>query len=482
MEVTPNPPEIKIRIETDGTKKIMFCFTDSFLIGRGKGCDLRIEDDIVSRSHAEIRFEEGNWRVYDLKSANGIFVDGEKVAQAPLANHSGIRLGKTGPLLTVMIGETSQTEKTHSLDHYTDHYFGNSDDDTVGEHTMMVRRAFEVIQKKQKKKYAGIITLFVLLFFAAGTYGLFKHIQVNKQKALAENIFYAMKSMELEFAGVLKAARLSKDAESKALVESYVAKRKEMEENYDQFIETLDVYGNCANEEERLILQVARTFGECEVNMPDGFAEEVMKYIEKWKETERMPNAITRANRKGYVQKIVETMKSQGLPPQFLYLALQESNLNTGACGPKTRYGIAKGMWQFIPSTAADYGLRVGPLAKERVRDPEDERHDFERSTLAAARYIRYIYDTEAQASGLLVMASYNWGEHRVIELIRTLPENPKERNFWCVLENHKKKIPKQTYDFVFYIVSATVIGQNPRLFGFDFDNPIASVTNQKFM
>jgi hypothetical protein len=55
------------------------------------------------------------------------------------------------------------------------------------------------------------------------------------------------------------------------------------------------------------------------------------------------------------------------------------------------------------------------------------------------------------------------------------MPANPKERNFWQLLAKHRDKIPQETYDYVFYIVSAAVIGENPRLFGFDFDNPLAS-------
>ena len=157
-----------------------------------------------------------------------------------------------------------------------------------------------------------------------------------------------------------------------------------------------------------------------------------------------------------------------------MYLGLQESNFNVGACGPPTRFGIAKGMWQFIPTTARSYGLRTGPLAELQQFDPGDERHDFLKSTQAAAEYISYIYNTQAQASGLLVMASYNWGENRVIKLINTMPENPKERNFWCLLSKYRSNIPQETYDYVFYIVSAAVIGENPRLFGFDFDNPLA--------
>jgi membrane-bound lytic murein transglycosylase D len=60
-----------------------------------------------------------------------------------------------------------------------------------------------------------------------------------------------------------------------------------------------------------------------------------------------------------------------------------------------------------------------------------------------------------------------------VLPLVRSLPPNPKERNFWKLLEKDREKIPKETYDYVFYIFSAAVIGENPRLFGFNFDNPL---------
>lgn len=56
-------------------------------------------DDIVSRPHAEIRFENCKWWVYDLNSTNGIFVDGKKVEQIPLANNTRIILGQFGPAL-----------------------------------------------------------------------------------------------------------------------------------------------------------------------------------------------------------------------------------------------------------------------------------------------------------------------------------------------------------------------------------------------
>ena len=69
-----------------------------------------------------------------------------------------------------------------------------------------------------------------------------------------------------------------------------------------------------------------------------------------------------RANKNGYIGKIAQTMQANGMPPQFFYLGLVESNFDARACGPPTRFGIAKGMWQFIPTTARNYGLRTGPF------------------------------------------------------------------------------------------------------------------------
>jgi len=255
---------------------------------------------------------------------------------------------------------------------------------------------------------------------------------------------------------------------------------KIMEGKYEKFLEKIGLYSSSTSEEDRAIMRMARLFGECEIGMPPDFVQKVKSYIRKWKTTDRLINSIQRAQRYGYGQKVRRIMLRHHLPPQFFYLGLQESNFNIRAVGPPTRFGIAKGPWQFIPSTASEYGLQNGPLVAYEKYDPGDERHHFEKATKAAAKYLQHIYSTEAQASGLLVMASYNWGQTRVRKLIRQLPENPRERNFWELLKRFK--IPRETYDYVFYIFSAAVIGENPSLFGFSFSNPLddANGLNQR--
>jgi membrane-bound lytic murein transglycosylase D len=85
------------------------------------------------------------------------------------------------------------------------------------------------------------------------------------------------------------------------------------------------------------------------------------------------------------------------------------------------------------------------------------------------------MYANDAQASGLLVLTSYSWGERRVVDMLRRMPPNPRERNFWALLAQSRGELPLQTYDYVFSILSAAVIGENPRLFGFQFDNPLST-------
>jgi hypothetical protein len=340
---------------------------------------------------------------------------------------------------------------------------------------MLIRQAFRHVRRKHAKRYWTIISVILVLLIGTAGALYYQSQRVKRQEelhALAENVFYAMKSLELQLAALHATAAQHPDPELQKQFEEKLEQQRRLQDNYSSFARNeLGISQDDLTEEEWLIYKVARLFGECDVSMPAGFVQTVKHYISMWRSTGRYRQAITRATANGYAAKIAQAMLSHDLPPQFFYLALQETDFDVRRCGPRTRSGIAKGMWQFIPGTAIKYGLRTGPLLEWRRYDPRDERHDFEKSTLAAARYLRDIYETEAQASGLLVMACYNWGENNVEPLIQLLPANPRERNFWKMLAHGK--IPQQTYDYVFYIIAAAVIGENPRLFGFDFDNPL---------
>lgn len=364
-----------------------------------------------------------------------------------------------------------------SVSDVADYYFRDDDDD-AGEHTQMVRQAFRLEQARQTRSHRkwsiGLFSLaavlVTLLGFSVVTI-LWQNQQVARARNLAIDLFYDIKTLEIDLAQIEERVRRTRETTLMAEMQANRRKLQEMSRRYQQYVDEMETKGPDMSEEDLAILHVARLFGECELTMPDAFKEEVKAYIGKWRSSGRLARAMRTLEANGYLDVIHEAMSGQDLPAQFLYLSLQESNFNARAIGPETRYGIAKGAWQFIPDTATRFGLTVGPLIGKREHDPDDERFDFAAATKAAARYLRYIYNTDAQASGLLVMASYNWGEGNIIKRIRTLPENPRQRNFWELVNNFK--IPDETYNYVLHIVSAAVIGENPQLFGFDFENPL---------
>lgn len=106
-----------------------------------------------------------------------------------------------------------------------------------------------------------------------------------------------------------------------------------------------------------------------------------------------------------YLPTIERILRAYGLPSELKYLPIIESALVPEALSPMA----AAGIWQFIPSTARLYGLQVSRQL--------DERYDLEKSTHAAARYLRNAY--QIFGDWLLVIAAYNCGQGRVLRAIK---------------------------------------------------------------
>jgi len=475
-------PILVVRSEDGRT----FRFARPFHIGREHDCGVRIEDGRVSRKHVLVSFDNGRWQIVDQKSGNGVYVNGRRVESVPVDHIISIRLGPDGPMLTIEVeGAVAPTPRppvaaapaggeTMLLQSYVERYFGSgTDDEPVGGRTMMIRKAFSRVQKKQRRLYTTIVSVAVLAALSAGAYAYYSHRKLQQQKEVAEELFYTMKALDVNIANLERLVATSGSDDAKKQVAEYSERRRQLERNYDQYLGGLRLYDHTLTPQEQAILRVTRLFGECETAAPPEYLAEVGRYVRLWQSSGRYADGVVRAQQLGYPKKIAQAFQGQNLPAQFFYLALQESGFNAAAVGPPTRLGFAKGMWQFVPETAQRFGLTVGPLVKYARTDPSDDRHNWEKATDAAARYIKEVYSTDAQASGLLVMASYNWGEGRVIRMLRAMPPNPRDRNFWKVLALHRDQVPKETYDYVLWIVSAAAIGENPKLFGFAFDNPL---------
>lgn len=464
----PSAPPIYVRVQQGSTWSKERRFTGTFRIGRDPACELSVTERVVSKVHAEVQCEEGQWWIVDAQSRNGTYLDGERIERASMPSSCKVELGQGGPILWIS-GE-SVTELVERLKKPQDTGKGSDQrrpDDEARERSI----------KRRLRWYQVVVGIVGVLLVGAVAVVIYQDQKIEALRGTAGDIFYAMKQVELQ---VTQLEGDEKDKKQAKEMQDILTKRQEiknLESKYDRFVKELRLYDVTMSEQDRAVFRVVRMFGECEATMPKEFLAEVNKYIMRWKSTDRLSNSIRRAQIQGYTGAIASAMFTRNLPPHFFYLALQESRFDAKAVGPPTRMGYAKGIWQFIAPTAKDFGLKTGPLQHLAEYDPDDERFDFTKATDAAARYIKKIYRTEAQASGLLVIASYNWGEGNVTGLIKQMPLNPQDRNFWQLLKRFK--IPQETYDYVFMIVAAAVIGENPQLFGFDFPAPFPNAKTQ---
>ncbi|MBM9538009.1 LysM peptidoglycan-binding domain-containing protein [Desulfobulbus alkaliphilus] len=148
-----------------------------------------------------------------------------------------------------------------------------------------------------------------------------------------------------------------------------------------------------------------------------------------------------------YLPSIQSELKQAGLPLDLAYLAMIESGYNPSAYS----HAHAAGLWQFIPGTGRDYGLRIDSWVDER-REPE-------KATKAAIQYLSRLYrDFD---DWYLAVAAYNGGENRVERAIQTY----NTRCFWELAGT--KGIYLETKQYVPKLIAAILIARQPEKFGF---------------
>ncbi len=347
-------------------------FTGTIRIGRDVGCTLRITDDAVSRLHAEVFRIGRQWFARDLGSSNGTYLDGTRIQDAPLPGSCSLRLGEDGPTLELSYDAPAATQSAgsaapRSIEEVAAHYFDPNAKTPAGDRTMWVRQAFSTVQRKQKRRYGSIIAGAVGLLLIAVAVGIYQYVQLQRTRGLAEQMFYNMKTVELQLARLEQQVAASGDATHGGELAQGREKLAEMATQYDSLLEELGILNDKTAPEDRLIFRMARTFGECEIAMPKDFVDEVKRYIELWRNDERLVKGLQRASEQGLAPVIVQALERHGMPPQFFYVALQESDFLQRAVGPETRFGIAKGLWQLMPETAIHYGLKMGPLLERPI-------------------------------------------------------------------------------------------------------------------
>ena len=260
---------------------------------------------------------------------------------------------------------------------------------------------------------------------------------------------------------ILSTLNLEYSTENSALYHNYIRLMNEITSDYKLTLFNLNVLsGDASNfaldEKFELLDSLSALSGdtvqtykptieEVTYDMPVVLNDRVKKWIFYYQTTARknLEVALTRSGM--YIPLMEKILEEEGLPHDLVYLPIIESGFSARA----RSIVAAKGFWQFMSYTARDWGLYMNWWF--------DERSDFEKSTRAAAKYLKYLYGEFGDWR--LALTAYNGGPGNVNKMIR----KNKGKDYW-----EWKIRNREMRNFVAKFMAATIIAKQPEKYGFD--------------
>ena len=171
------------------------------------------------------------------------------------------------------------------------------------------------------------------------------------------------------------------------------------------------------------------------IEMP--YNDVVQDYIDQYTGRLRRSVSFMLGVQNFYVPIFEEALEAEGVPLELKYLPVVESAFDPMAT---SRVGAA-GLWQFMVPTAKHYGLTVNSLLDER-RDPI-------KSSQAAARYLKDLYNSFGDWT--LAIAAYNCGRNNVLKAIKRAGG---ARDYWAIYPY----LPRETRGYVPAFIAANYV------------------------
>lgn len=219
---------------------------------------------------------------------------------------------------------------------------------------------------------------------------------------------------------------------------------------------TLDVHGIIRDELIKLFLSVE---GHPEPNIHDDFVEDIARYIHLFQHNERYRALFERSLRRSrkYIPAVRPYFEEKGLPESLIFgIATVESGFNPAAT---SRVG-ARGLFQFMPATGRERGLRITRSLDERTSPVK-----------SAVACSEYFIDLLMELGDLgLALSAYNGGPGRIRRALRNL-DDFRDRNFWALRER-TDILPRETQNYVSQIYAAIVLSSPENLRRFGFETP----------
>jgi pSer/pThr/pTyr-binding forkhead associated (FHA) protein len=408
------------------------------------------------------------FRVRDLSSTNGTFVNGTRVTESVIGPGTPIRLGSQGPELWLVIEDPA----AWGLDRTTvilagdlpamreDRRPNNTYEEMLSEgvkrlrqarsqglagHTMTImREALKPALKHMSRRFRISVGLLVIAVVGVSGGAAWKIVRLNQQKSAIDRQITQLEAQVQKAGSTGEANRLI------AQLEGYEAAGGQLQGD--------PLYRFGRREQDPVTIGIRglmAEFGAEEYSVPPEFRERVEYYIRQYQGPYRplMTRALyTESKQISVVQQVLE---QQHLPPDLSYLPLVESALESLS---HSRAG-AVGLWQLTPVTARAYGLRVS--------HENDERLDTLKATRAACQYLHdLILGFGAGSSVMLALAAYDLGPAKVKQAIAEVVADPiKQRNFWYLYR--VKALPVETREYVPKVFAAMIIARDPGRFGF---------------
>ncbi len=214
-------------------------------------------------------------------------------------------------------------------------------------------------------------------------------------------------------------------------------------------------------EEELYLEHLSKTELTEEINKGSDMGVSINREVERFLEYYRGKDkrAFLRYWQRGkrFIPLVKRILRKEGLPEDLAYLPILES----GYWATALSHSRALGYWQFIRSTARLYGLRINPWI--------DERMDIEKSTKAAARYLKELH--ARLGSWELAISAYNAGPMKIERAIKKTGS----RNFWVLTRSPHLK--KETKEYVPRFMAILLLVHNPNLHGLSSPDPPPPLT-----
>ncbi|WP_165020389.1 LysM peptidoglycan-binding domain-containing protein [Dysgonomonas sp. ZJ279] len=229
------------------------------------------------------------------------------------------------------------------------------------------------------------------------------------------------------------------------VTDSSIVYPADMERNYDQLLSTwskdVKYADDCTNSIDETTIAPDSTYINRLYSLPTKmelvFNPVVRTYIEMYAGRRRNQVSYMLGEGKYYFPMFEEALDKEGIPLELKYLPVIESALNPIA---RSRVG-ATGLWQFMAGTGKMYNLEINSLV--------DERSDPQKSTDAAAKYLKDLYSIYGDWN--LVIAAYNCGPGNVNKAIR---RSGGLTDYWAIYPY----LPKETRGYVPAFIAATYI------------------------